>query len=65
MILIKFAAGFSILLFFAMVMAIISRLNSLSSQIDRISGKLSQAIKDETALNSKKVEDISKKEVSK
>jgi hypothetical protein len=40
MILIKFAVGFEILLFFALIMAIITRLNTLSEQCERNFAKL-------------------------
>jgi hypothetical protein len=40
MILIKFAVGFEIFLFFALIMAIITRLNNLSEQCERIFTKL-------------------------
>jgi predicted PurR-regulated permease PerM len=53
MTLVYFAAGFSFLIFFALILAIISRLNSLSEQIDRIISKISQAVSDEKELSSK------------
>ena len=49
-ILIKLTTGFAILLFIALVMAIISRLNSLSQQRNRIQNKLSKALEDEKNL---------------
>jgi hypothetical protein len=50
MILIKLAIGLAVLLFFALTMALISRINSLSEQISRILVKISKAEADEADL---------------
>jgi len=50
MFIIKMMTGLAILLFFALVMSIISRLNSLSHQRDRIINKINQATKEENNL---------------
>ena len=50
MILIKLAIGFAVLLFFALTLALISRLNSLFEQRERILAKISQAEADEASL---------------
>ena len=44
--------GLAILLFFALVMSIISRLNSLSVQRDRVIQKINQANEEESKLKS-------------
>jgi len=51
MMLINFAAGFCILLFLGLSMALISRLNSLSEQRNRILLKLSDAVENEKKLD--------------
>jgi hypothetical protein len=47
----------AILMFFALTLAVISRLNSLTEQIDRIIAKLSQASSDEKALANSAISD--------
>ena len=50
MLIITMMTGLAMILFFGLVMSIISRLNSLAVQRDRIIDKINQATEKETAL---------------